>query len=145
MLLAFVLTGVSVVIHAFGTLAVIDRLGAVLEKRQDRGRLASGMLTICVVCVLLILHLLEALAWAALYWLAGALPDGETAFYFSLTSYTTLGYGDVVLPADWRLFGPIEAGTGILMFGWSTGVMVAAMSRIHGERYRRLDGAAPSE
>jgi hypothetical protein len=148
--LAFVLIGVSVVIHALGTLAVIVWLANGLQERPDgRGRLASGMLTIRVVCALLLLHLLEASAWAALYWLARVLPDGETAFYFSLTSYTTVGYGDVVLPAHWRLLGPIEAGTGILMFGWSTGVMVAAINRIHGDRFRRLaeqsvapDGAA---
>jgi hypothetical protein len=145
---AFVLIGVSVVIHACGTLAVIDWLENVLQKHQDdRGRLASGMLTIRAVCVLLMLHLLEASAWATLYRLARVLPNWETAFYFSLTSYTTVGYGDVVLPADWRLLGPIEAGTGILMFGWSTGIMVAAINRIHHNRFRRLDeeSDAPDE
>jgi hypothetical protein len=141
--LAFVLVGVSVVIHALGTLAVIDWLANLLQKRQDgHGRLAAGILTIRVVCVLMVLHLLEALAWAALYWLARVIPDGESAFYYSLTSYTTVGYGDVVLPPHWRLLGPIEAGTGILMFGWSTGVMVAAINRIHGDRFQRL--AEPS-
>jgi voltage-gated potassium channel len=138
--LAFVLVGVSVVIHAVGTLAVIVWLANTLQGRNSGwGKIASAMLTIRVVSVLLLLHLLEASAWAALYWLSRVLPDGETAFYFSMTSYTTVGYGDVVLPAEWRLLGPIEAATGILMFGWSTGVMVAAINRIYGDRLRRLD------
>ena len=138
--LAFVLVGVSVVIHAFGTLAVIVWLANTLQGRKGGwGRFSSGLRTIHVVSVLLLLHLLEASAWAALYWLSRMLPDGETAFYFSMTSYTTVGYGDVVLPADWRLLGPIEAATGILMFGWSTGVMVAAINRIYGDQLRRLD------
>jgi hypothetical protein len=136
--LAFILIGVSVVIHGLGTLAVIVWLASVLQKR--RGRLASAVLTIRVVSALLLLHLLEASAWAALYWLARVVPDAETAFYFSMTSYTTVGYGDVVLPADWRLLGPIEAATGILMFGWSTGFMVAAINRIHAGQLRRLAG-----
>jgi hypothetical protein len=66
--------------------------------------------------------------------LADVLPDFETAIYFSLTSYTTVGYGDVVLPASWRILGPVEAGVGILMFGWSTGIMVTALTRIYGSR-----------
>ena len=60
----------------------------------------------------------------------------ETAMYFSLTSYTTLGYGDVVLPPSARLLGPIEGAVGILMFGWSTGIMVTAISRIYAGRLR---------
>jgi hypothetical protein len=140
--LAFALVGVSVVIHGLGTLVVIARLANAMRSRRG-GRVASGLLTIRVVGSLLLLHLLEASAWAAFYWLARALPDAETAFYFSLSSYTTVGYGDVVLPADWRLIGPIEAATGILMFGWSTGVMVAAINRIHDGQLRRL--AEPEE
>lgn len=58
----------------------------------------------------------------------------ETAIYFSLSSYTTVGYGDVVLPVSWRFLGPFEAAVGILMFGWSTGIMVTVLSRIYGER-----------
>lgn len=137
--LAVVLVGVSVVVHGLGTLVVLSRLAGAL-RRHGGGRLAAGLRTVRVVVGLLLLHLVEASAWAALYWLAGSLPDAETAFYFSLTSYTTVGYGDVVLPADRRLLGPIEAATGILMFGWSTGVMAAAITRIHADQLRRLTG-----
>lgn len=144
LVLAFFLIGLSVVIHGVGTLFVIVRLASALARRKGaRGRIASGILTARVVTSLLLLHLVEAAVWAGLYWLTGSLPDAETALYFSLTSYTTLGYGDVVLPAEWRLLGPIEAATGILMFGWSTGVMVAAITRIYGEQLRSL--AEPQE
>ncbi len=82
----------------------------------------------------LLLHLAEAVVWAVFYVLVGALPDLETAAYFSLTSYTTVGYGDVVLPGPWRLLGPLEAAVGVLMLGWSTGILVAVIGMI----YRRL-------
>ena len=60
--------------------------------------------------------------WLAVYdRLAGAIPDLTLSAYFSAVTYTTTGYGDVVLREEWRLVGGIEALTGILMCGWSTG------------------------
>jgi len=81
------------------------------------------------VAILLFLHLGEAIVWAVFYLIAHILPDFETSVYFSITSYTTMGYGDVVLHAPWRLLGPIEGAVGILMFGWSTAIIVTAVSR----------------
>jgi hypothetical protein len=58
-----------------------------------------------------------------------SLPDAESSFYFSGVTYTTLGYGDLVLPQEWRLLGPVEGLTGILMCGLSTGFFFAVVSR----------------
>ena len=77
-----------------------------------------------------VLHLIEIVAWAVYYRLSGAIPDLTLAVYFSAVTYTTTGYGDVVLPEEWRLVGGIEALTGILMCGWSTGVSFAVLSRM---------------
>jgi hypothetical protein len=128
LLFAFGLTCATVIIHALGTWGVIVHL--VRDRRQRKGHLATEIHIICVVSVMLLLHLIEAGIWAGLYLIAGVLPDLETAIYFSLTSYTTTGYGDVVLPAPWRLLGPIEGAVGILMFGWSTAVVVTVITRI---------------
>jgi hypothetical protein len=104
--------------------------------------LATEIQIVRVVSILLLLHLVEAGSWALFYRMSGSFADLETAIYFSMTSYTTVGYGDVVLPAPWRLLGPIEAAVGILMFGWSTAIIVAAITRIHGNR---SPGGAESE
>jgi hypothetical protein len=84
---------------------------------------------------LILLHMVEIGLWAVFLHLCAILPDFVTALYFSATSYTTLGYGDVVLPQPWRLLGPIEALVGILMGGLSIGVVFAVLSRILTRKY----------
>jgi hypothetical protein len=132
---ALALTAITVIIHGVGAVASGRRAMRLWAERKDRpGRLGAERLMAQLVSMLLLLHLTEAVAWALFFVLVGALPDLETAAYFSLTSYTTVGYGDVVLPEPWRLLGPIEAAVGVLMLGWSTGILVAVIGMI----YRRL-------
>jgi len=131
LLVAFGLICATVLIHALGTWETIAYLGRVWSrKNRSQGFLAIELLILRVVSVLLMLHLIEAGIWAGFYRLSGILPEFETAIYFSITSYTTVGYGDVVLAPPWRLLGPIEAAVGILMFGWSTAIIVATLTRI---------------
>lgn len=75
-------------------------------------------------------HLVEIAAWAGLYVWQKALPDFQHALYFSAQTYTTTGYGDLLVPPDWRLVGGVEALTGILMCGLSTGFFFAVVSRM---------------
>jgi Ion channel len=83
---------------------------------------------------MVLLHLMEVSLWAAFYVWSGAIPDVPSAWYFSAVTYTTTGYGDIVLPQVWRLVGGVEALTGILMCGWSTGFFFAVVSRLFYER-----------
>jgi hypothetical protein len=59
------------------------------------------------------------------------MPDLASALYFSAVTYTTTGYGDLVLAEEWRLLGAVEALTGILMCGWSTGFFFAVVNRLY--------------
>src|SRR5262245_44261843 len=138
LLFALGLTCVTVLTHALGTWVAIVHL-VWPHRKGNQGLLGTGIRIVRVVSVLLLLHLVEAGSWAVFYLMSGDLPDLETALYFSMTSYTTVGYGDVVLPAPWRLLGPIEAAVGILMFGWSTAVIVAAITRIYVAARRAID------
>ena len=127
-LCALGLTAATVIMHGAGTAACYRRTMGLWAKHQHRARwLRVDLLVARLVGFLLLLHLVEALVWALFFVLIGALPKLETAVYFSLTSYTTVGYGDVVLPERWRLLGPIEAAVGVLMLGWSTGILVAVI------------------
>jgi voltage-gated potassium channel Kch len=115
------------------------------HRKQNQGFLATEILIVRVVSAMLLVHLVEAGVWAGFYRISVILPDFETAIYFSITSYTTVGYGDVVLPSPWRLLGPIEAAVGILMFGWSTAIIVAAVTRIQGNWLARGSEAEGNE
>lgn len=118
-----------VVIHAAGVTSAL---------RWSRGRRELPQrywhwtwLFICVAGWIILLHLFEITVWAVYYYGRGAIGDLQDAFYFSAVTYTTTGYGDLVLPEDWRLLGGVEALTGILMCGWSTGFFFAVVSRMY--------------
>ena len=75
------------------------------------------------------LHVLQILLWAGFYrWLC--FPLWESAFYFSTSSYATVGYGDVVLPWMWRALGPVESTIGVLMCELSASVLLAMVTRL---------------
>jgi Ion channel len=74
-------------------------------------------------------HFAQVGLWAVvLIWL-GALQTYDDAFYFSLVTFATLGYGDIVLAPGYRIFGALAATCGSLMLGWSTALIFAAISR----------------
>lgn len=141
LLFALGLTAVTVAMHSFGSFEAMAYLGrAWLHWKGRLGSFRSAMLMLRVVSALLVLHWLEATVWALAFWATETLPDFETAFYFSLTTYTTIGFGDVVLPASWRLLAPFEGAVGILMFGWSTGIIVAVITRLYQIRLGLVNG-----
>jgi hypothetical protein len=82
--------------------------------------------------VLLMLHALEAFLWALLYLVLPAqagLKNLHEAFYFSLVTFTTLGYGDITLNSRWQLLAGIEGMVGIVVFGLSTAILFAVIQR----------------
>jgi hypothetical protein len=135
LLLALVLSSATVLIHAVGIVfVVLPMAGVWRQKAATHNGMVPVMGLSRLVSGLLILHLIEMGIWAVALAALSVLPDFETALYFSLKSYTTVGYGDVLPAREWRLVGPIEAAVGVLMLGLSTSFIVATLQRVHGVR-----------
>jgi len=122
--------------------AVIATLHFVRHKRT-RGRLGvvfwADLTTFGVgLGIALLAHLVAIGAWAWLFVLCGEFQASGIAFYHSAMNYTTLGYGDVVMSPAWKILGPLEATVGLLMFGVSTGVLVALIQRLAMARFPEL-------
>ncbi len=91
-----------------------------------RQSMAIGIL----VLIMFLATILEAVLWALAYeWLA-SIPTLEEALYFSLVTYTTVGYGDIVLPQQWRLLSSVQAANGVIVFGWTTAVILGGLRMI---------------
>ncbi len=126
---AFSLMAVCVSIHAGGLALLIA-----LWKKKRLMSLYTGtaqitLLLVKVAAWMILLHLLQIMVWAVYFFASGAFDDLSTSFYFSSVTYTTTGFGDVLLPDDRRLMGGIQSLTGILMCGVSTGLFFAVFSR----------------
>jgi voltage-gated potassium channel len=93
------------------------------------GAFRSAAVVVQFTTAVIVLHGVLILLWAVCYrWVC--LPSWESAFYFSASSYATVGYGDVVLPSKWRMLGPLESIIGVLMCGISVSILFATVTRL---------------
>ena len=141
LLVAFGIMGVCLVIHVTGIVFLGDAVVRRREKIKQRISFAyAAVLLMLLFLALILLHVIEAAIWAGFFYGGGLFPDFESALYFSLTTYSTAGYGDVLLPPKWRLLGTIEAISGVLLCGLSVAFLFAvvnALFQFHGTRLRR--------
>ena len=129
--MVFLMMLVTALIHAAFMVITIRRLEA--HERHPHGKETLHRLVMVGFCVLVMFaaSLAEVSAYAVAYLALGAISGVEPALYFSAVTFTTLGYGDVVLDQRWRLLASFEAANGIIMFGWTTAIVVAAVRRVY--------------
>lgn len=141
LLFAVLLTVLTVAMHCLGTYLAMTQGMKLQNKNLSRYWLRVIGTQAYVVSLMLIVHLCEAAVWAAAYRWLDVLPDFSTALYYSLTSYSTVGYGDIVLRTPWRILGPIESVVGVMMLGWSTALIVALMQTVLRDMSRNEESA----
>jgi voltage-gated potassium channel Kch len=87
--------------------------------------------TVIWILFLIIPIILDVTVWAVFYYVQGALPTFEESLYFSTVTFTTVGYGDIVLRSEWRQLATFEAMSGWIIFGWATALIVALVQRLY--------------
>ena len=133
--LATLLMIATIIIHASGMVLSVRILkshrGGKLKQELQRTYIYW---VIGIILLMSIAMVTEAIVWAVTYIFIGAFEHFEQALYFSMVTFTTLGYGDIVLNEQWRILGSFEAASGIIMFGWTTAIVFFAVQRIYFEK-----------
>jgi voltage-gated potassium channel len=127
---AVLLVSLTLVLQVSAVTALIEWLKSVMNRDVHKGGPTySATLVVESTVAIVLLHGLAILLWAGFYrW--RCFPSWELAFYFSASSYSTVGYGDLVLSSTWRLLGPLEGIIGVLMCGMSVSVLFALVARL---------------
>ena len=127
--IAAAIVSVCLIIHLAGILLMAEWL---LQWRKDLEHSPSRKLIAFLIGTLfggiLLLHFIQTSLWAVFYYTQNLFSDFETSLYFSMVSFTTIGYGDVLLPQKWRLLGVVEGFSGVLLCGISTGFIFAVIN-----------------
>jgi hypothetical protein len=126
----------TTLIQGIFTLFGVERLRDHVERHHTKSLVRSTLTLSMFVLWLFLAMIIQAWVWAHLYLALGALGSLEEAAYFSTVTFTTLGFGDITLDKTWRLLSSFEAANGLLMFGWSTALVFAAVQWVYAGRKR---------
>ena len=125
LLLATLMVAITVVVHFLGLTGLISFAKRRIAVRPLRATVVrQGVMILAVVFGLFALHTIEIWLYAALYMVLGEFPTLEEALYFSTSTFTTVGFGEITLDENWRVLSAIESANGFLLIGWSTAYLV---------------------
>ena len=137
------LIGLTVVIHAL----ILDWLIRFLQSKRNvifhifHLLWKAAVLTIAVLGVFCA-HVIQIWIWAVFYLVVGAFSGLEEALYFSTSTFTTVGFGDLVLDENWRLVSSFQSANGFILFGWSTAFIFEVMSRLYRDDTFKKSGSS---
>jgi len=129
----------TILIHTVVVIAVVN----LVRTEKKGGRVGKSLwfdigIVGRAIALALVAHLIEMAVWAVVFVMCGEFADFGTAYYHSAVNYTTLGYGDIVMSAPWRLLGPLEAANGMLLFGVTTAMVFTIMQHLVRARFEDL-------
>ncbi|MFC3051592.1 ion channel [Kordiimonas pumila] len=102
---------------------------------MDSKRFSHFVLVLTVTALWLLAALSLAMwVWALGFLYVGAFDTLEAALYFAMASFTTLGFGDLLLPLEWRLLSGFAAANGLVLFGLNTAFLIEIMMRMRTSR-----------
>jgi Ion channel len=100
--------------------------------RLPTGRgLFSHVRPLLIAMVIMMLgNFLQIVIWGVLFLCLGEFSELYEAVYHSAVNFSSLGYGDVVMSTRWKLLGPLEAGSGVLMFAMTSAALMAILQEL---------------
>lgn len=134
LLIGAAMIGVTVVIHAF----VCDWVLRFINRHSKPflgtfGRFWTIATLITAVFIIGAAIMVDIWLWAVLFYVLEpeVLLSLENALYFASATFTTVGYGDIVLPESWRILSGSTAINGMIIFGWSTAFIFEIMAKLY--------------
>lgn len=124
----------TIIMQAYGTVfwvSEFDKRGGMSQLKKSKYK--GALLLISTAVFLIAIHIAQAALWALLYLLLPGVTEFETfekSMYFSLVTFTTLGYGEITIGSANRILAGLEAINGITLIGWSTAFMFAILQRL---------------
>lgn len=129
--LTILTTTAVLVIFVGATIKFCSDIDGVLQKYERKKGYMYLLLSTAVIMVLAA-NTICIWIWAILFRFLGIFPTFETAVYFSLVSFTTVGYGDVVAGGEWRILTAFTSVNGLLAFGIFTAFMMEVIRQVSG-------------
>ena len=143
--LGMVLILITVLIHAISLDYLIRSLQFLGPKfKASLPRQGRPLFLSVTVLGIFLAHVLEIWIWAFVFLMTREVQSLETALYFSIVTFTTVGYGDITFSEQWRLLSSVESANGMLLFGWSTAFIFEVMRRTWDRDSRGENAPAPS-
>ena len=127
--LATIMVVAIVVVHLVG-LALLTRALRSHSRIFRELRIMPLTLLVAATVGIIAIHTVEIWAYAVVYLQMAAFSHFEEALYYSTVTYASIGYGDVLMPYNSRIFGAIEGAAGIIMLGWSTAYLVSLLTQL---------------
>lgn len=126
---------INVVLQAYGNLIWLKKIRPIFQRRPAPYPIQKVWhLLIASFLFFTALHTIQTLIWALAYvqlpHTSQIFSNFTEAWYYSLVTFTTLGYGDITLMGDWRILSGIEAINGIMLIGWTTAMMYSLTQQI---------------
>lgn len=117
--------GITMWIHGVGMQLTMATNSVIRARMERRGSTSAGSGIVVLASLMIVsVHLIEVIVWAAFLVLLDAMPNVHSAVYFALMQYTTVG-STLFLPMHWRLLEGMIAISGMMTFAWSTGILFA--------------------
>jgi len=143
LLTAFGIISANVILQAIVYIVWSDKvLEIIRETKKKLTHRRELLILVLSSFIFTLLHVIQSVVWAILFCLLPGTHSEFTSFtealYFSIVTFTTLGYGDITLHSGGRLLAGFEAINGIMSIGWTTAIMFSLIQNIY-KRSRNIN------